>query len=391
MIRSIIRLICLASCLTAVAVVADERLESHSFGNINESRFARIYPELKGLMVGAHVIPGLRNNFVPQGFELLDAFPGEAVLSGYFCDRFSTWWQGLVRHCRKKRSALYWLDVDSGKPLRLALLEERDGRPMRRHAGGVAELHGRLWVPDNFVVFRFNLERLRGADHRVITMRPENDAPIRIDSSGDYVTAFDGRLWVGNFQRRDRGRPLPAHYESPQTGTEGWTAGYRIDPETLRPQSRQRYRISFAGVEHTVLRPDAALHHRNKVQGMAFMDERRVVLSASYGDRFSALAFHLLPESPPGGRTFGWPVELPDGSTLHVQSLSLETRRTLLAAPPGAEGVAFNDAMLGVAFEGGAMPYRRRWSRIEDRLLLFLPPPVLAIDEGGRARPQRPR
>lgn len=374
-IRAAAGLLCLGLLLATHEAAADARLETHEFGNLDESRFVREYPVLDALLTEGHVIPGLHRNFVPQGIDFLDAHPGEVVLSGYFCERFSVWWQGFFRHCVLKRSALYLFDLESGQALRLALLERRDGQPMRLHAGGVAELHGRLWLPDNFVVFRFDPAELRNAEEPVITMRPENEEPIGVDSSGDFVTAHDGSLWIGNFQRAGRGHPLPAHYRSPRTGTLGWTAAYRIDPDTLRPVSRSRYEVSFGGVEFEVYRPDAALHHRNKAQGLSFVGDRGVVLSASFGARHGMLAFHRLPAMPVGDDAHGSPVTLPDGSVLRVQSLNLSTRQSVVPTPPGAEGVAYDTTTLAVAFEGGAMPYRKRWRLVEDRMLLLVPPP----------------
>ncbi len=353
----------------------DDRLEPYSFGNIGERRLSEKYPALNDLLVNGHVIPGLQSGFVPQGVDFLGSDTREAVLSGYFCEDFTRWWQSFIRRCVQKRSAFYLYDLEAREAVRLALLEERDGEPMRRHAGGVAELYGRLWLPDNFVVFRFDLSELRGAEERVITMRPENDRRIGVDSSGDFITSFEGSLWIGNFQRGRRGRPLPAHYRSLLTGTEGWTAGYRIDPDTLRPTSRARYGVSFGSKEYDVYRPDAALHHRNKVQGLNFLDGQRVVLSTSFGRSFSVLAFHgVAAGTSADNAAQDVEVTLPDGSPLQVRTLGTSTQQKLIAAPPGAEGVAYDGTMLAVAFEGGAMPYRQRWRWIEDRVLLFLPP-----------------
>jgi len=380
MLRAGIMMLLFGVLATANTLQADGRLDSVGFGNISDARFSRSYAALNVLMLDGHVVPGLHRNFVPQGIDFLESHPEKVVLSGYFCERLSTRWQGLVRRCLVKRSALYLYDLDAGRAVRLALLEERDGLPMRRHAGGIAELHERLWLPDNFVVFRFHLGELLEAHDAVITMRPENETPIGVDSSGDFITAFDGGLWIGNFHRQDRGRPLPAHYRSPITGTEGWTAGYRIDPDTLRPTSRARYRVSFGGQDYQVYRPDTAIHHRNKIQGISFTDGRGIVLSASYGNRFSVLAFHHLPAAAFQESVFGNEVALPDDTRLRVTSLSLETRRYLIAAPPGAEGVTYNGNVLAVAFEGGALPYRERWRHLEDRFLLFAPPPAFAGD-----------
>lgn len=362
-------------------IAADDRLDTRSFGNLHGARLTRHFPILDVLMVGGHVLPGLHRNFVPQGVDFLDAHEGEAVLSGYFCRRFTLWYRSLFRRCALKRSALYLFDLESGQAKRLALLEEPDGTPMRRHAGGVAELHDRLWLPDNFIVFRFSLAALRDADQQVITMRPENERPIGVDSSGDFITAHDDSLWIGNFQREGRGNPLPDHYLAPDKDTRGWTAGYRIDPDTLRPESRTRYDVSWAGVRFEVYRPDAAFHHRNKVQGMTFLDDTRVVLSTSFGPDSGALSFHRLATKPLGDAAPGWPVTLPDGSTLHVQALNLLTRASVISTPPGAEGVSWDGERLAVAFEGGAMPYRERWGWREDRLLLLIPPPEFTDDD----------
>lgn len=376
--RTGITLAGLALAVAVHAAGADPRLEARGFGNIGAAVFARSYPGLDALLIEGHVIPGLHRGFVPQGIDFLDDHPGEVVLSGYFCERFTPAWRSLFRRCLRKRSALYLYDLDAGEALRLALLEERDGLPMRRHAGGVAELHDRLWLPDNFIVYRFALAELREASAPVITMRPENGTPIGVDSSGDFITAHGDSLWIGNFQRARRGQPLPAHYRSLLTETRGWTAGYRIDPETLRPTSEARYEVSFGGIAFEVYRPDAALHHRSKVQGISFVGDRHVVLSASYGGSASMLSFHRMPGTPFDDAAFGTPVTLPDGSEVAVQPLGPVTRTRLVPAPPGAEGVAHDGTRLAVPFEGGAMPYRQRWRRIEDRLLLLLPPPGLA-------------
>lgn len=361
-------------CLWGPVAGADDRLDAPRYGNVGERRLIEEYPALNALLVDGQVIPGLHRNFVPQGIDFLRGHAGEAVLSGYFCERFPAW-RGLVRRCIQKRSALYLYDLEAREAVRLALLETRDRAPMRLHAGGVAELYGRLWLPDNFVLYRFDLARLRQARGRVITMQPENDEPIRVDSSGDFITAAGGGLWIGNFQRGRRGDPLPGHYRSRLTGTAGWTAGYRIDPDTLRPVSRTRYKVSFGGEIYEVYRPDAALHHRSKVQGMSFVGDRHLVLSTSWGASASLLTFHALPGGPPLWETgAGEEMVLPDGSPLWVRTLSIPTRVNLIKAPPGAEGIAYNGTLIVAAFEGGAMPYRERWRRNEDRMLLFRPP-----------------
>ena len=377
-IRSLIAIIFAGLLVLPLAnAVGEDRLQTPSFGNLGDGRLADEFPGLASLLVKGHVIPGLHRGFVPQGVDLLDG--GEMVLSGYFCERFTPRFQNLLRRCVQKRSAIYLMDAEGGSAKRLALLEMPDGRPMRLHAGGIAELHGKLWIPDNFVVFRFSLEQLRQADDPVISMAPDNRAPIGVDASGDFITSHQDTLWIGNFQRSRRGDPLPGHYLAPEWGTRGWTAAYHIDPETLRPVSQETYSVAFGGTHYEVYRPDAALHHRDLVQGMAFLDDRRVVISTSYGPRRSALAQHKLPVSPLAGHLVGPAVPLPDGSEMVVQALNLPTREAVVSMPPGSEGVAWDQQQLAVAFEGGALPYRNRWRLLEDRVL-FLAPAVAPGD-----------
>lgn len=173
-----------------------ERLESHSFGNLDEAAYRLRYPALAGLKVDGHVVPGLHANFVPQGVDYLPGDTHRAVISGYFCQRFerAPLRRALISQCGQKQSALYLVDLDNGKALRLAMLEERDGEPMRRHAGGVAILHERVWLPDNFELLRFDLDKLLTAWRDVITLQPENERRIGVDSSGDFITARGNAL-----------------------------------------------------------------------------------------------------------------------------------------------------------------------------------------------------
>lgn len=359
-----------------------ERLESHSFGNLDEAAYRLRYPALAGLKVDGHVVPGLHANFVPQGVDYLPGDTHRAVISGYFCQRFerAPLRRALISQCGQKQSALYLVDLDNGKALRLAMLEERDGEPMRRHAGGVAILHERVWLPDNFELLRFDLDKLLTAWRDVITLQPENERRIGVDSSGDFITARGNALWIGNFQRAQRGAPLPPHYRSLGGGTTGWTAAYRIDDETLRPVNTDQYTVRWSARDFEVYRPDAGLHHRNIVQGMTFIDERRIVLSTSWGDRPSALSFHRLPNDPLRPPDKVTRVTLPDGSKLPVWALLRATREMQIFAPPGAEGVSFDGQLLMSVFEGGALPYRERWGDIEDRMLMFQPPGVTRRD-----------
>lgn len=361
-----------AGSITVLVGDPQRRLETQSYTNLDAIAYRLEYPAMAALLVQGHTVPGLHANFVPQGIDYLRDDSRRAVISGYFCERFqrAPLRQGLISMCEKKRSALYLIDLEDGRALRVALLEERNGEPMRRHAGGIAVLFDRLWLPDTFEVLRFDLAELVDGWSKSITMAPENTQRIGVDSSGDFITANGDTLWIGNFQRASRGAPLPAHYRSRASGTAGLTTAYRIDPDTLRPVNTQQYTVHFGRRTYEVYRPDAGLHHRNEVQGLSFIDEQHVALSSSWGDARSALSFHRLPGKPADGPQ----VELPDGSTIPIWPLFPATRQMLIKAPPGSEGIAFDGHLLLMVFEGGALPYRERWQTIEDRMILFQPP-----------------
>lgn len=123
--------------------------------------------------------------------------------------------------------------------------------------------------------------------------------------------------------------------------------------DTLRPVNRTSYHVSFSSVRFEVYRPDAALNHRNKVQGMTFLDDKRVVLSTSFGPRRGALAFQRLAAPPLGDAAHGLPVTLPDDLTLHVQALNRSTREFVMSTPAGAEGISSDSERIAVAFKGG--------------------------------------
>ena len=119
------------------------------------------------------------------------------------------------------------------------------------------------------------------------------------------------------------------------------------------------------------------LHHRERAQGIAVGDDGVVALSLSYGNADSEIAFYRLGDSQSllqgPGRT-----ALPDGASVRSWTLSEANRvGPVLRAPPGSEGVTWINGRLAVVFEGGAYPYRTRWARLEDRVLVLDPRGIL--------------
>ena len=321
------------------------------------------HPELKAAFRRGFTIPGLSAGFVPQG---MSPVPEEnaLVLSGYIWlsyKGFRKW-----KKVSKKRSVLLLVDADEGNLLSAALLRERSGAPMRRHAGGVQVAGKSLWIPSKNKLYRFSFGSLLRARGELVELSPLK--VFAVDSKGSFVSGFGDFLLVGEFiKERDQ---VPAYHQSPSGKHNAWTALYRLERFNEADDSEQLFHQVSGKV---LLRPDAVIHHRKKVQGLAVREDGWVVQSVSYGSKPSKLAFYQVLENL--GSPESWPgrTRLPNGFEVPSITLSGESNwQFTQSAPPGSEEVFWlDDDRLAFVFEGGAYPYREKWKELEDRVLIF--------------------
>jgi hypothetical protein len=327
------------------------------------------YSLLEARLQDGIVIPGLAENFVPQGLALVPQ-TGDLLISGYLGLSFSEELNAsgkVVVKVEEELAVLLLLEVSDLSVKKIAILEDEAGEVMYLHAGGVAVAGSSIWIPAKNRLYRFSLQELLESEDFVLGLNLE--AIRRVDSKGSFVSASDGFLFVGEFLNSPD--DVPSYHHSPHnTKHWAWTALYPIDEVT-------GYFLVENSDRSSLIPPSAVVHHRQYVQGFTISETGWVVLSASYGNRDSKIAFYDV------GLEFkdleSWPdkTKLPSGVEIPSLTLSRDNWKFTLMAPPGSEEVVFSeDGLLAVAFEGGAYPYRERWDVIEDRVLFLRIPEV---------------
>lgn len=351
----------------AESISAENFLEIKSYRNtpdnlVDSDRLQ--YLGLAALLTDYCTVPGLEHGFVPQGLDWGGEDGDLLLVSGYV---------GKEEH-----AFVLLVDVKRKDVLKVGRLMAKDGKPMSMHAGGVALTKNFFWIPSRFRVRRFPLEPLMSSRETVVDITPAEAEGFSVDSLGSYVTTYRNCLWIGEFTGGKA--PAVAHHGAKvgRTFYSGWAAGYRLTSDE-RIEATATYQVKHKKHEYSVIKPDRVLVHRKKVQGMAFMDERRVMLSVSRGDSDSKIAFYDLGAAP-WQQSLTEQHELPAGFSAERRMIcdgdSKNPSRWLLTlhGPPGSEGVSWQGERWAVAFEGGARPYRQRWNDIEDRILILAPP-----------------
>ena len=327
------------------------------------------YPELSKILVNGITVPGLTHNFVPQGISWVPNQDGLVLISGYVGKHLVGSPQRWCGHCQ--RGVVILMSVKKEKPVRIGQLVTQDGGSMLLHGGGVAVTGKYFWIPACFRVYRFPIKALLESNDKVVSLSPVEANGYRVDALGSFVSFDKKHLWVGDFiSHTDTGAGI-SHHRAPKDGDTyaAWTAGYLLnEDEEIRSKDTYTYR------DMELLRPDVVFHHRRRVQGLAFYGDGEVVFSVSYGNRSSKFAFYDLGDDPWNGSVVKQ-TRLPDGSKVPSRTVRklpgphgwIDT----LMGPPGSEGIAWNETHLITLFEGGAKPYRDRWTVLEDRIMIL--------------------
>lgn len=363
---SLFWLLVLLSCNGSRPDFSDLNLSVESYRNHQFEEYSLLETRLKDGIV----IPGLAENFVPQGLALVPQ-TGNLLMSGYlglfFRNELSASGKIVVK-VDEELAVLILLDVSDLSVKKIATLKDEAGDAMYLHAGGVAVAGRSIWLPAKNRLYRFSLQELLESKDFVLDLNLE--AIRRVDSKGSFVSVSGGFLFVGDFLNSPD--DVPSYHHSPH-GTKhwAWTALYPIDEVTGHFLVENSDRSSL-------IPPIAVVHHRQYVQGFTVSETGWVVLSASYGNRDSKIAFYDV------GLEFkdleSWPdkTKLPSGVEIPSLTLSKDNWKFTLMAPPGSEEIAFTeDGVLAVVFESGAYPYRERWDVIEDRVLFLRVPEVV--------------
>ncbi len=262
---------------------------------------------------GGFVIPGLMDNYVPQGFDW-DEATDTYFMCGYMSDGSS--------------SRIYIRFADG--TTRYTSLYHADGSVYSKHAGGICHNGDFIYLAGDDGVDVFSLEQvIMGGDAYML-----GTIPTGHDMA--FCSFHDGYLFAGNFY-------YPEHYETP--------AHHRI----VTPAGDQNTSLItvFRADENAEFGIDtnavAAISAPDKVQGMCFTDEE-IVLSISWSLTSSNLLYYT-PDAEPVGTVQVLSGEVP----LYCLDSDCLTHTAVL--PPMSEELVYRDGKVEVMCESACNKY----------------------------------
>ena len=198
-------------------------------------------------------IPGLSQGFTPQGLAY-DAESENMFVCGYM-------------NKKDMASRVYVLGGEDYQDVKYVTLTV-DGDEFLGHTGGIA-----VYQTAVFLVSEGNLYRLNLAD----LLAAENEGQVDVvdhfetGNGADFVTTKGAELWVGEFYRKGNYETAENHHLTTIDGDENMALSFCYNIDLTHE----------FGVESTI--PVKALSTMGLVQGMAFTDDGKIILSTSYG------------------------------------------------------------------------------------------------------------
>lgn len=258
-------------------------------------------------------IPGLLENFVPQGFHYIfqsDTF----LISGYMTDGDAS--RVYIRDARGKIS--------------YATLQNGDLSAYTGHAGGICVNGEYVYLPGDNGVDVFLLKDVLGG-------KAPLQGTIPTGFRTDYCSFYDGYLLVGNFYYTN-------HYETPDAHKIETPAG---DANTaLITVFRADAGVKF-GIEPNAI---AAFSTPERVQGVCITEDAQIVLSTSWSIEDSTLLYYSVDSQRSGAvQTLGGEVPL--------YYLDSENLVKTVSAPPMAEELVYKDGRVWVMCESASKKY----------------------------------
>lgn len=259
------------------------------------------------------VIPGLMDNYVPQGFDW-DEQTDTYFMCGYMSDGSA--------------SRIYVRFADGST--RFTSLYHADGSIYDKHAGGICHNGSFVYLAGDDGVDVFSLEQvLMGGDARLL-----GTIPTGHDMA--FCSFYDGYLFAGNFY-------YPEHYETPDHHRIVTPAG---DQNTsLITVFRADEQAEF-GIDPKAV---AAISAPDKVQGMCFREDG-IVLSISWSLTDSNLVYYT-----PDAERVGTVQVLTGEVPLYYLDSDCLTHTTVL--PPMSEELVYRDGRVEVMCESACNKY----------------------------------
>lgn len=270
-------------------------------------------------------IPGLKENFVPQGLEYISKLD-KFLVSGYMSDGTP--------------SRIYMVDNKTKQTEKYITLK-KGCEPYKGHCGGVATNGEFLWVAGDK-----KLETISLSD--IIKAKNQDVVEIKhttITGNGcDFVSVYKNHLIVGEFYRKDK-------YETPKTHH----ITHSLKEETKALAFCYKISNNISGVEEN---PSFLIALPNNTQGLCFVgngDSEKVLVSTSWSIPKSRLFLYYSPFVKKNNST----TLMINGIECVVYNLTKNNLSKIIKAPAMSEEVISVKQRVYIMFESACKKYRR--------------------------------
>lgn len=289
-----VAIIVLAALLAIVILV---------IGGLNLAKFA-IYNEYYSIKTNVCKNPGLNDGFICQGIAASEK-NGVILVSGYMKDHSA--------------SRIYVTTLDNES--RYVTLKQGD-EAFTGHAGGIAATASTVYIASGEKIYTLKLNDLLIAENG--DSLDVGDG-VKVNNSASFVYTDDTYLYVGEFH--DGGK-------------------YNIEGHENETADGTHYAICSQYALDDITTPVKVYSIRNKVQGICFTPDGKVVMSTSYGLASSGYYVYNLDSATDSGKTM-------DGAPLYY----LDKLEKEVKGPAMAEGLDYYDGKVITLTESASDKY----------------------------------
>lgn len=207
-----------------------------------------IYNEYYHMESNVTVNPGLNDGFVCQGVAAAEE-KGKILVSGYMDD--------------DSNSRIYIVDIESGEYYHVKLTRN-GGDTFTGHSGGIATSGVYVYLASESKIYAFNINSLLGAANGDSV---DIGSGVPVNNAADYVYCDDDYIYVGDFHANS------GNYHKEHSLDSGKTVNGIV--------SRYHHRDMRTYDGENAPTPDRIYTVREKVQGICFTPDGRIVLSTS--------------------------------------------------------------------------------------------------------------
>jgi hypothetical protein len=277
-----------------------------------------IYGEYFSIESNVCVNPGLGDGFVCQGVAASEA-NGKILVCGYMDD--------------KSNSRIYIVDLETGNYYYVNLTKD-GGELYNGHAGGIATTGDYVFIANASKLYVLSLSSLLSTDEGGYI---DIGSGIPVNNAASYVYCDETNIYVGEFHHTKDGYFKEHTFDS----------GNGVVNAIVSQYSLRSIRNYLDGINGNDLEPNRIYAVRDKVQGVCFTPDGKIVFSTSYG-RFNSSYFYIYNQADctDSGETLGG---------VPVYTLGEYTNKIM--APTMSEDLDWYDGKVITVYESAANKY----------------------------------